>query len=69
MLTDLDLGGQIVPETGVSFYVNILEVVAIIAQSQTLTQYASWLCWPIYMRCIDSSYPWSITTVTQTDVM
>ena len=47
--TDLDLGGKIVPETGVSFYVIILEVVTIMAQSQTkydqfLTQYASWLC-------------------------
>ena len=42
--TDLYLGGKIVQETGVSFYVIILEVVTIMAQSQTkydlfLTQY------------------------------
>ena len=47
--TDLYLGGKIVQETGVSFYVIILEVVTIMAQSQTkydqfLTQYPSWLC-------------------------
>ena len=47
LLTDLYLGGKIVPETGVSFYLIILEVVTITVQSQTkydqfLTQYASW---------------------------
>ena len=45
---DLDLGGKIVQETGVSFNVIILEMVTIKGQSQKkydqfLTQYASWL--------------------------
>ena len=42
--TDLDLSKQIVQETGVTFYFIVLEVVTIMAQSQTkydlfLTQY------------------------------
>ena len=48
LMTDLDLGGKIVQETGVSFNIIILEMVTIKGQSkkkydQFLTQYASWL--------------------------
>ena len=48
LMTDLDLGGKIVQETGVSFNVIILEMVTIKGQSQKkydqfLTLYASWL--------------------------
>ena len=46
LMTDLDLGGKIVQETGVSFNVIILEMVTIKGQSkkkydQFLAQYAS----------------------------
>ena len=50
---DLDLGGKIVLETGVSFNVIILEMVTIKGQGQKkydqfLTQYASRSLQPIY---------------------
>ena len=54
LMTDLDLGGKIVQETGVSFKIIILEMVTIKGQSQKkydqfCAQYASWLAWPIYV--------------------
>ena len=61
-MTDLDLGGKIVQETGVSFNIIILEMVTIKGQSQKkydqfLTQYASWLAWPI---CILYQYVYHV---------
>ena len=52
LMTDLDLGGKIVQETGVSFNIIILEMVTIKGQSQKkydqfLAQYASRLLQPI----------------------
>ena len=49
LLTNLNLGGKNLQETSVSFDFITLEVVTIMAQSQTknyqfLTRYASWLC-------------------------
>ena len=49
LLTNLDLGEKNLQETSVSFDFIALEVVTIMAQSQTknyqfLTRYASWLC-------------------------
>ena len=53
LLTYLDLGGKSIDKTGISFYIILLEFVAIMAQSQTkydqfLTQYPAWLFPPIY---------------------
>ena len=55
LMTDLDLGGKIVQETGVSFNVIILEMVTIKGQSQKkydqfLAQYASRLLQPICLH-------------------
>ena len=57
LMTDLDLGGKIVQETGVSSNVIILEMVTIKGQSkkkydQFLAQYASRSLQPIYGRMV-----------------
>ena len=54
LMTDLELGGKIVQETGVTFNIIILEIVTIKGQSQTkydqfLAQYASRSLQPIYV--------------------
>ena len=58
LMTDLDLGGKIVQETGVSFNIIILEMVTIKGQSkkkydQFLAQYASRSLQPIW-----AASPW-----------